>query len=37
MKIKIVLVDILVHMDPEKYVPNIVYEKLNKVIYLKFL
>ena len=31
------LVDIMVQTDPEKYGPNVVYEKGKKVIYLKLL
>ena len=27
----------LVHMDPEKYGPNVFYEKLKNVLYLKLL
>ena len=37
MKIKGVLVDMLVHMYPEKYGPDVVYEKGKKVIYLEVL
>ena len=33
-KIKGVLMDILVHMDPGKYVTTVVYEKGKKVLYL---
>ena len=37
MKINRVLVDMLVHMDPEKCGTNVVYEKGNKSLYLKVL
>ena len=36
-EIKGVLVDMLAQMDPEKYFPNVVYKKVNKVLYLDFL
>ena len=36
-KIKGVLLDILVQMDPVKCGPNVVHEKGKKVLYLKFL
>ena len=29
--------DMLVHMDPEKYGPNVVYEKVKNLIYLKVI
>ena len=35
--VKGLLVDMLVYMDLEKHGPNVVYEKLNKVLYLEFL
>ena len=35
--IKVVLVDILVHMNPEKYFHSVVYEKVNKVLYVELL
>ena len=35
--VKGLMVDMLVYMDLEKYGPNVVYEKLNKVLYLEFL
>ena len=34
-KIKRLLVDMLVQLDPEKYGPNVVYEKGKKVLYLE--
>ena len=37
MKIKGVLVNMLVQTDPEKYGPNVVYEKGKKVLYLEVL
>ena len=37
MKIKGLLVDILVQMDSEKFGPNLVYEKVNKVLYIEVL
>ena len=37
MKIKGVLVDMLVQMDPEKYGPNVFYERINNVLYIKLL
>ena len=37
MKRKGVLVDILVQIDPEKYVPNVFCEKGNKLLYIKVL
>ena len=36
-KIKGVLVDMLVHMDPGKYGPNIVHEKGKKVLYIDII
>ena len=36
-KIMGVMVNILVHMDPEKYGPNVFYEKLNKVLYIEVI
>ena len=32
-----VMVNILVHMDPEKYGPNVFYEKLNMVLYIEVI
>ena len=37
MKIKGVLVNILVQMDPEKYGPNMVYKKGKAVLYIEVL
>ena len=37
MKRKGVLVDVLVQIDPEKYVPNVFCEKGNKLLYIKVL
>ena len=35
MKKKGVLVDVLVHMDMEKYGPDVLYEEGHKVLYLE--
>ena len=37
MKINGVMVDNLVHMDTGKYYPAVVYERVNKVLYIEFL
>ena len=37
MKIKVVLVNMLVQMDSEKYGPNIVYKKVKTVLYIEVL
>ena len=36
-KIKVVPVDMLVQMDPGKYVPNVIYGKGEKVLYIKII